>query len=119
MAINLDKMREKLAAVQNRGDSKSAFWRPDDGDQTIRIVPTKDEDPFKEVYFHYNVAKRALVGGAMERWLTRHFLALCLILITGILQTQKREQILYLLMESRQEHPFHKLSYNPDEGVVL
>tara|TARA_R100001509_G_scaffold142065_1_gene97295 strand:- start:877 stop:1632 length:756 start_codon:yes stop_codon:yes gene_type:complete len=62
MGINLDKMREKLAAVQNRGDSsKSAFWRPEDGDQTIRIVPTADGDPFKEVYFHYNVAKGGIV----------------------------------------------------------
>ncbi len=62
MGINLDKMREKLAAVQNRGDSsKSAFWRPVDGDQTIRIVPTEDGDPFKEVYFHYNVAKGGIV----------------------------------------------------------
>jgi len=62
MGINLDKMREKLAAVQNRGDSsKSAFWRPEDGDQTIRIIPTEDGDPFKEVYFHYNVAKGGIV----------------------------------------------------------
>ena len=62
MAINLDKMREKLAAVQNRGDSnKSAFWRPEDGDQTIRIIPTEDGDPFKEVYFHYNVSKGGIV----------------------------------------------------------
>ena len=62
MGINLEKMRAKLAAVQNNGDSsKSAFWRPNDGNQTIRVVPTADGDPFKEVYFHYNVAKGGIL----------------------------------------------------------
>jgi len=61
MGINLDKMRAKLAAVQNKGGDKSAFWRPNDGNQTIRVVPTADGDPFKEVYFHYNVAKGGIL----------------------------------------------------------
>ena len=62
MGINLEKMRAKLAAVQNNGDSsKSAFWRPNDGNQTIRVVPTADGDPFKEVYFHYNVTKGGIL----------------------------------------------------------
>ena len=58
MAIDLNKMRAKLTALQNRGEKKdSAFWRPEDGEQTIRIVPTADGDPFKEMHFHYNVEK--------------------------------------------------------------
>jgi hypothetical protein len=62
MGINLEKMRAKLAAVQNNGDSsKGAFWRPNDGNQTIRVVPTEDGDPFKEVYFHYNVTKGGIL----------------------------------------------------------
>tara|TARA_A200000159_G_scaffold151250_1_gene161246 strand:- start:1242 stop:2015 length:774 start_codon:yes stop_codon:yes gene_type:complete len=60
MAINLDKMRNKLTQVQSRGQSRtSQFWRPSDGDQSIRIVPTADGDPFKEFWFHYNVGKNA------------------------------------------------------------
>ena len=56
MAIDLKKMRAKLAAAQTRGGSSSSvFWRPQDGEQIIRIVPTEDGDPFKENYFHYNV----------------------------------------------------------------
>ena len=56
MAIDLKKMRAKLAAAQTRGGSSSSvFWRPQDGEQVIRIVPTEDGDPFKENYFHYNV----------------------------------------------------------------
>ena len=54
MAIDLAKMREKLEAVKNRG-GKSAFWKPPEGESTIRIIPTSDGDPFKEYWFHYNL----------------------------------------------------------------
>ena len=57
MGINLDKMREKLSSLRGDGNADSVFWRPDDGEQTIRIVPTADGDPFKEKWFHYNVEK--------------------------------------------------------------
>ena len=30
-------------------------WKPSDGTQTIRIVPTADGDPFKDYWFHYNL----------------------------------------------------------------
>jgi len=60
MAIDMKKMRAKLAAAQNRGSGRtSQFWRPQDGDQTVRIVPTADGDPFKEYWFHYNLGKNA------------------------------------------------------------
>ena len=57
MAINLDKMRERKAALEGRGSggNRDTFWRPQDGEQTIRIVPTADGDPFKDFWFHYNV----------------------------------------------------------------
>ena len=57
MGINLDAMRAKLSSLRGEGNSDSNFWRPEDGDQTIRIVPTADGDPFKEMWFHYNVEK--------------------------------------------------------------
>lgn len=59
MAIDFAKMKNKLNALQNKGgDSKqNIFWKPQDGDQTVRIVPTADGDPFKQFYFHYNVGK--------------------------------------------------------------
>ena len=53
-------MRAKLNASKNgtKANSKnSTMWRPKAGDQTIRIVPTKDGDPFREFQFHYNVGK--------------------------------------------------------------
>ena len=59
MAIDLDKMRAKLTKLQNKGNNSSTFWRPSDGEQTIRIVPTADGDPFKEYWFHYNLGNNA------------------------------------------------------------
>jgi len=56
MGINLEKMRAKLASLQNKGGNNS-FWKPQDGEQTIRIVPTSDGDPFKDYWFHYNLGK--------------------------------------------------------------
>ena len=59
MAIDFAKMKQKLQALQgNGGNSKqNVFWKPQDGDQSIRIVPTADGDPFKDYHFHYNVGK--------------------------------------------------------------
>jgi len=54
MAIDLKKMREKQTALDSKGGG-SDFWRPQDGTQTIRILPVADGDPFKEFFFHYNV----------------------------------------------------------------
>ena len=55
MSINIDKMKQRKSALQNNGGSRDTFWRPVDGEQTIRIVPTADGDPFKDYWFHYNV----------------------------------------------------------------
>ena len=55
MAIDISKMKARKSALENRGGQKSSFWRPQDGEQTIRIVPTADGDPFKDYWFHYNV----------------------------------------------------------------
>jgi len=57
MGIDLAKMKAKRDALENRGNGQSVFWRPEDGEQTIRIVPTPDGDPFKEYWFHYNLGK--------------------------------------------------------------
>ncbi len=59
MGINLAKMKEKLNALENKGKGNSVFWRPEDGEQVLRIVPTADGDPFKEYWFHYNLGKNA------------------------------------------------------------
>ena len=57
MAIDIAKMRAKLEASKNPQAKKedSNKWKPSEGDQTLRILPTQDGDPFKEFWFHYNV----------------------------------------------------------------
>tara|TARA_R110002110_G_scaffold224829_2_gene438713 strand:- start:5622 stop:6368 length:747 start_codon:yes stop_codon:yes gene_type:complete len=57
MGIDFAKMKAKRDALENRGNGKSAFWRPEDGETVIRILPPSDGDPFKEFWFHYNLGK--------------------------------------------------------------
>jgi len=55
MAIDLEKIKSRLDSVKNNGKAGGSFWRPQDGSQVIRIVPTADGDPFKDYWFHYNL----------------------------------------------------------------
>ena len=58
MSINMELMRKKLATLRGEGErEQSAWFRPDEGDQDIRIVPAPDGDPLKEMHFHYNVGE--------------------------------------------------------------
>tara|TARA_R100000008_G_scaffold19975_3_gene10325 strand:+ start:10549 stop:11319 length:771 start_codon:yes stop_codon:yes gene_type:complete len=59
MSINMELMRKKLATLRGEGDrgENSVWFKPDEGEQVVRIVPTKDGDPLKEMYFHYNVGE--------------------------------------------------------------
>jgi hypothetical protein len=59
MGIDLKKMRQKLADLHNRGGNGGArFWKPSEGENVVRILPTKDGDPFKHFHFHYNVGEK-------------------------------------------------------------
>jgi hypothetical protein len=57
MSINMELMKKKLSALRGEGtdSSESPWFRPEEGDQDIRIVPSPDGDPLKEMFFHYNV----------------------------------------------------------------
>lgn len=58
MGIDLKLMAKKFAQLS--GDKSFAdgkIWKPKEGDQTIRVLPTEDGDPFKELWFHYQVGK--------------------------------------------------------------
>jgi len=54
-------MRRKLSTLRGEydanGNGNSVWFRPDDGDTDIRIIPTPDGDPLKEMFFHYNVGE--------------------------------------------------------------
>ena len=55
MALNLDKMKQKLDRLNGADRKNKDFWRPEEGENNVRIIPTSDGDPFKEKFFHYNV----------------------------------------------------------------
>jgi hypothetical protein len=56
MAIDINKMKQKLNALHTKGGgSTTKFWKTPNGESVIRILPTQDGDPFKEFHFHYNV----------------------------------------------------------------
>ena len=57
MAIDFDAIRRKVAQLSGNGRRGSAFWRPEEGEHTVRIVPFTDNDgqPFKERWFYYNI----------------------------------------------------------------
>ena len=65
MGIDMELMRRKLATLRgdHKGNGNSVFFRPDDGDTDIRIVPAPNGDPLKEMFFHYNVGNHQ--GGIM------------------------------------------------------
>ena len=66
MAINMDLMRQKLAALRGdtRGGSETSVWfKPEEGETSIRIVPAPDGDPLREMFFHYNVGNHK--GGVL------------------------------------------------------
>lgn len=62
MAIDITKMRNKLDALKGGGKQQNAkFWSPQEGVQTIRILPTPDGDPFKSFFFHYGFGKESIL----------------------------------------------------------
>jgi len=71
--MDLGQIKQKLealnkAAEKTSGGSKgsSDTWRPSPGENTIRIVPYKfDRDnPFTELYFHYNIGAKSYLSPA-------------------------------------------------------
>lgn len=60
MAINLDKMKEKLNELENKGGSGLNFFKPTEGQEdVIRLLPADDGDPFVQKWMHYNVGKES------------------------------------------------------------
>ena len=60
MAINLDAIKAKLNNLQTQTTRQNNLWKPEPGKQQIRIVPYQynKENPFQELYFHYDLGKK-------------------------------------------------------------
>ena len=57
MAIDMEKMRARMTTLKSNGNTSNKFWRPPEGDSTIRIVAPSNGDPFRDYWFHYNVGE--------------------------------------------------------------
>jgi hypothetical protein len=69
MAINLDAIKAKLQAMQQSGNgggnrANDHIWKPPVGKSQVRIVPYAFDknNPFIELYFHYEIGKRTMVS---------------------------------------------------------
>jgi len=60
MALDLDAIRRKLNNLQSTTGRQNNLWKPEPGKNQIRIVPYQfnKENPFQELYFHYDLGKR-------------------------------------------------------------
>lgn len=64
MAINLEAIRGRLSTLKNANNRTSNIWKPEPGEHQIRIVPYVHnvENPFLELYFHYNLGKKSTLS---------------------------------------------------------
>ena len=64
MALDLSAIRGRLNKLQNTGNSKSNLWKPTPGKHQVRIVPYlfNKENPFIELYFHYNINNKTYLS---------------------------------------------------------
>lgn len=64
MSINLDAIRSRLNKLQNTSKKVDRLWKPSPGKTQIRIVPYRfnKDNPFIELYFHYNVNNKSYLS---------------------------------------------------------
>ena len=62
--MDISKIKDRLSQLQTTTSTKDSFWKPQPGKTQIRIVPYKfnKDNPFIELYFHYDVAKRTYLS---------------------------------------------------------
>ena len=64
MALNIDAIRGRLNKLQNTSNRTNNLWKPTPGKHQVRIVPYKfnKENPFIELFFHYNINNRTYLS---------------------------------------------------------
>ena len=62
--MDLNAIKNRLNQLQTTNNRTSNLWKPQPGSQVVRIVPYKfnADNPFIELYFHYDVAKRTYLS---------------------------------------------------------
>ena len=66
MALDINAIRGRLNKLQNTQRKTDALWKPTPGKHQIRIVPYKfnKDNPFIELYFHYNINNKTYLSPA-------------------------------------------------------
>jgi hypothetical protein len=64
MALDLTAIKNKLTQLNKQDDKKQNLWKPEAGKTRVRIVPYihRKDNPFLELYFHYDIAKRSMLS---------------------------------------------------------
>jgi hypothetical protein len=64
MGIDVNLLRNKLNKLQNTKKKSDLLWKPQPGTYQVRIVPYKfrPDNPFIELYFHYNVNNKTYLS---------------------------------------------------------
>lgn len=64
MALDINAIRGRLNKLQNTQRKTDALWKPTPGKHQVRIVPYKmnPDNPFIELYFHYNVNNKTYLS---------------------------------------------------------
>src|SRR5210317_1027495 len=64
MALDINAIRGRLNKLQNTQRKTDALWKPTPGKHQVRIVPYKfnSDNPFIELYFHYNVNNKTYLS---------------------------------------------------------
>ena len=64
MALDLSAIKDKLNQLNKTDNRKQNLWKPEPGKTRVRIVPYvhRKENPFLEMYFHYDIGKRSMLS---------------------------------------------------------
>jgi|694.fasta_scaffold31502_4 hypothetical protein len=64
MAIDISAIRNKLQSLQSKTNKQENLWKPAPGTHQVRIVPYihNRENPFLEMYFHYNFSGKNILS---------------------------------------------------------
>ena len=62
--MDIDQVKKRLVALKAQTNKSSLLWKPEPGDTTIRIVPlkTNPDNPFIELYFHFEFGKKSYLS---------------------------------------------------------
>lgn len=62
--MDIDLIQARLTKLKSTNKKQTSLWKPEEGENIIRIVPYKFNaaNPFIELYFHYEVAKKTFLS---------------------------------------------------------